>query len=196
MAACAATKGQSKNPLWHSLRYGRITASVVYEASRATDENKSLKCKILGAAKVALTDALKRGKLIEDDVCKEASGQLKMPFETTGLLISHESPHFAASPDGKYKDVLLEIKCPSKTKTVQYYISRDGRITPKVRAQLQLQMWIFGCANGILAVADPEFEKNSKISFVQDSFDFDFIKAICEKAQLYWIKQIFPILIS
>nr|CAI5839137.1 unnamed protein product [Callosobruchus analis] len=32
--ACQATVEQSQNTLWHQLRYGRITASRIYEASR------------------------------------------------------------------------------------------------------------------------------------------------------------------
>lgn len=63
-AACSQTADQSDNPLWHSLRYGRLTASVIHEASRAK-ESASLKAKIMGATKVPLTFAINRGRNLE-----------------------------------------------------------------------------------------------------------------------------------
>jgi hypothetical protein len=60
-------QNQSANPLWHTLRYSRITASTLHEIAHAQD-NVNLKCKILGANKIPLTDAIDRGKRIEDDM--------------------------------------------------------------------------------------------------------------------------------
>lgn len=189
------TKDQSSTPLWHSLRYGRITASILYESGKATMANESLKLKILGAAKVPLTDALKRGKLIEDLVRQEASKQLKIPFATAGFNVCAKWPHFGGSPDGISEDYVLEIKCPSKESTIEKYF-KNGAITAKTRAQLQFQMYLYRKAQGILAVADPQFEENKKIRFVLDNYDYEFISSLAENADNYWAEKIFPLLIS
>lgn len=118
-----------------------------------------------------------------------------MNFQRTGLLVSAESPNIAASPDGICDDTVLEIKCPFKETSVATYL-QNGIIQPKVRAQLQLQMWLFERPKGILCVADPKFEENGKIIFVHDEFDYDFIYNIIADANNFWIKHVLPVLIS
>jgi len=58
--ACHKTVTQGKSILWFTLRYGRISGSTLYELSRAT--NESVIDKIMGASKVPLTYAIKRGR--------------------------------------------------------------------------------------------------------------------------------------
>lgn len=60
--ATVATKEQSKSAMWHELRYGRITASKIYEASRCSTDG-SLVESIFGASKFIPTAAMQRGLL-------------------------------------------------------------------------------------------------------------------------------------
>lgn len=56
----------------------------------------------------------------------------------SGFLIN---PHFLnidASPDGISTNYVVEIKCPLKTKTVQNYMSADGKLKTKLKEQVQL----------------------------------------------------------
>ena len=165
--ACKKTVEQRKSKLWFSLRYGRISGSTLYELSRAKD-NDSVIDKVMGASKVPLTKAIKRGKDLEEDVFKEVCKQMEVQFRHSGMLVSHEMPHFGVSPDGVSEDHILEIKCPEKEKNMKYYI-QNGSIVAKVRAQMQLEMFIFKKKRGVLAIADPKFENNKKISFYHDA---------------------------
>ena len=72
-----ATKSQSKNVLWFELRYGRVTASNLYEAAHCRTVDGSLVDSILGASKVPITDAIQRGKDLEDEVLTEVEKLLK-----------------------------------------------------------------------------------------------------------------------
>lgn len=57
-----ATKEQADCPLWHELRYGRITASKIYEMAHCKTENGSLVEHIMGGYSFKETIAIKRGK--------------------------------------------------------------------------------------------------------------------------------------
>lgn len=194
MEVCQKTVAQSKSPLWYSMRYGRISGSTLYELSRAVD-NETVIDKILGASKVPLTNAIKRGRDLESDVFEEVGKTLKMKFNHTGFLVSYEMPHFGVSPDGVGEEYVLEIKCPEKEKNKLYYV-KNGQIVPNVRAQIQLSMYLFNRKKGILALADPNFAKNRKIELFYDCLDENFLKEVCTKAENYWSEKIFPLLIK
>lgn len=72
------TTNQANNVLWFELRYGRITASKIYELSRCKKGDGVLVKQILGCRKIKLTSAMERGKLLEKDVSRTKS----TPFET------------------------------------------------------------------------------------------------------------------
>lgn len=59
-----ATKEQADCPLWHELRYGRITASKIFEIAHCKTENGSLVEHIMGGYSFKETIAIKRGKRI------------------------------------------------------------------------------------------------------------------------------------
>lgn len=118
-----------------------------------------------------------------------------MNFEKRGFLIPETAPHFGASPDGVDGDTVLEIKCPSKDSSVAYY-TINGLIPDKVRAQLLLQIWIFHRPKGILAIADPNFEHNKKITFLRITFDKEYVTQLCMAAENWWARNIYPTLIS
>lgn len=162
--------------------------------SRAVD-NETVIDKIMGASKVPLTDAIKRGKDLECEVFEEACQQMNVEFRNAGFLVSHEMPHFGVSPDGISEEYVLEIKCPAKERTKVNYV-KNGHIVPKVRAQMQLSMLLFKKKKGVLALADPNFATNKKIELFYDNFDEDFLTEVCSKAEEYWSQKIFPLLIK
>ena len=149
----------------------------------------------MGASKVPLTDAIKRGRDLESEVFDEVCKILKVKFQHAGFLISHEMPHVGVSPDGISEESILEIKCPEKEKNKVYYV-KDGMIVPKVRAQMQLSMLLFNKKKGILALADPNFVESKKIELFHDSFDENFLNEIFTNAEKYWLEEIFPLLIE
>lgn len=67
------TRDQYKNSLWYELRYGRITASRVYEVSRCQKSDGSLISLIMGG-KIPDTPAVKRGRNLEDEVRGSIAG--------------------------------------------------------------------------------------------------------------------------
>jgi len=61
---------------------------------------------------------MKGGKLLEKKVLQTVEKRTKINFKATGLLITPGHPLLGASPDGISEQYVLEIKCPSKEKTV------------------------------------------------------------------------------
>ena len=64
---------------------------------------------------------------------------------------------------------MIEVKCPTTTKTVRRYVTETGAVAVKVQAQLQLQMIAAGAERGILCVADPLFKSNGEITVIKIS---------------------------
>jgi len=120
---------------------------------------------------------------------------MKVQFQNAGFLVSDEMPHFGVSLDGISDEYVLEIKCPAKERTKVNYIKK-GRIVPKVWAQIQLSMLLFKKKKGVLPLADPGFTTNWKIGLFYDTFDDDFLREVCTKAEEYWYETIFPLLIK
>lgn len=56
--------------MWFKLRYGRITASKIYELSRCKKGDGVLVKQILVNSKIKLTSVLERGKLLEKHISK------------------------------------------------------------------------------------------------------------------------------
>ena len=114
-SAFRATAGQSQSRHWHLLRYGRVSASNIYQASRSKAEGGGvLKELILGGTELHLTAAMKRGKDLEKKVLKVVKKKLKLQVEDCGVQLSPEYPEFGASPDGLTEDKVIEIKCPKR----------------------------------------------------------------------------------
>ncbi|KAI4463230.1 hypothetical protein MML48_4g00000647 [Holotrichia oblita] len=65
------TLDQSDCPLWHELRYTRITALKAYEAAHSHSFDGSLVEVIIGASKLKETEPLKRGRSLEKDVWRK-----------------------------------------------------------------------------------------------------------------------------
>lgn len=61
------TREQSDSSIWREMRYGRITASIVHAVSRCQTNDGALVAQIFGA-RIPDTNAMKRGKVLEDKV--------------------------------------------------------------------------------------------------------------------------------
>lgn len=72
---------QSEDSLWFQLRYGRITASKVYEMSVCKKSNGSLVNQIIGAAKKFTSIATTRGNKLEIFVLAEVEKKLKTKIQ-------------------------------------------------------------------------------------------------------------------
>lgn len=193
--ACIMTTEQSDSKLWHDLRYARVTASKIYEFAKCKTAPGSLIESVTGGIKIKETNAMKRGKLLEKKVLQTVEKLTNINFKATGLLISPGHPLLGASPDGISEQYVLEIKCPSKEKTVCLYI-KNGEIVNKCKAQIQLQMHLFGKQKGIFCVADPFFETNGKVSLLYVDYDQEFTENLIEAAEAFWKENIFPFLLS
>lgn len=187
------TKNQKDDTLWHELRFGRITASNVYEASRCQTPDGNLIHRIIGAAKVYNTIQMQRGRKLEELVIAEIQKKLKLKIEKSGLLLLPSLPMLGASPDGIGLDYIVEIKCPSSEKTIKNYLQK-GQISEKVKGQINLQMLASGMKKGLFCVADPNFEKNKQFQYLWIEYDESFTCDMIEQAVNFWKQNVFPYL--
>ena len=162
------TRDQSHEPLWRVLRYGRITASIIYDIVHRRTAGNSLVERVMGATSPFMSKAMSRGIRIEPKVRIAAQAELGQRIKR-GLHISADNPIFAASPDGIGDDFVVEIKCPMYDRTVALYV-KNGVASMKCFYQLQWQMFVCKKEMGYLVVADPKFETNKKIQLVTVPF--------------------------
>ena len=132
------TKSQSTCLLWHELRFGRITASILYPVSKCKTVDGSLVEKIMGA-RIADTPEMRRGRNLEPLVLKSVEKLVKRKIKKSGLILLSEFPIFGVSPDGISDTHAFEFRCPKKIVTFKKYFVQD-KIAPQYRAQVQFQM--------------------------------------------------------
>lgn len=184
------TRDQNNSFLWHELRYGRITASILYEATRCKTTDGSLVFKILGAHKKFDTEAMERGRRLEKLVIKEAEKKFKKKLIPTGFYLIQQFPVIGASPDAREDDFVVEVKCPSEEKSIKNFLL-NGKITPQYHAQIQLQMFAAGTQKGLFCVADPKFEENKIFYHDWINFDSNYVDALLKKSINFWKKNVF-----
>lgn len=184
------TKQQRDSLLWHELRYGRITASTLYEASHCKTKDGSFVQRLLGASKKFDSKEMRRGRDLEKVIIKEIENQINKKLKESDFILRSDFPIFGASPDAMGDDFVVEVKCPSSEKTVTQYISH-GNITAKYKAQIHLQMLAAKTKKGLFCVADPDFEKNKKINLIWVNFDLDFIFKLIDKSMNFWEENVF-----
>ena len=195
------TKDQKDSPLWHHVRFGRVTASRLFDVAHCRTVGGSLVESILGASKFTGTAATKRGLALEGEVLAQVEGLLGVTCSKAGLRVSRDWPMFGASPDaivllpnGKVEAV-MEVKCPISAQTVDRYLHPvTGQIMPKYRAQLQLQMLLAGCQSGYFCVAAPDFETSRSVKVTKDELCHSFLVPLMERAQVFWYRAVFPML--
>lgn len=91
----------------------------------------------------------------------------------------------AASPDGVIKDAVIEIKCPTKAKTKNSYL-KNGVITDKCKAQVQLQMYATGVKQCYFYVADSNFEVTKDVEIILVTYDNDYVNNLIKKLTFFW----------
>lgn len=187
------TRHQHQTSFWYELRYGRVTASKCYEVSKCKTVDGSLVAAILGA-RTPLTSAMKRGQKLEEKVRKTVEKKLGHKIEKCGLSISETYPMIAGSPDGIYKkSTLVEIKCPTSVKTLTNYI-KDGAVTKKYMAQVQMQMFCAKAEKSFFCVASSDFETSNDVSIVEVQYDRKVVQELLDKIVPFWKNNIYPIL--
>ena len=76
------------------------------------------------------------------------------------------------------RDTSSEVKRSTVSKAVNRYVNESGAMTPKVRAQLQLQMGAACADKGILCVDNPSFESSDGIIIVDGELGRQFIEPL------------------
>lgn len=185
---------QSEDSLWFELRYGRITASKVYEMAVCKKSSGSLVNQIIGVAKKFNTLAINRGKRLEKAVIKQVKKKLKANIRSCGFTILNKYGIIGASPDGMTDDAVVEVKCPISNKTFQRYINKNNEISKKYLAQINLQMLATNTVKGYFCVAHPDFETTNECTIIELSHDAEFIQNIIENAISFWKSNVFPVL--
>lgn len=191
--AALETRKQSECPLWHELRYARITASKAYEAAHCKIFDGSLTDTIMGASKVKDTHAMKRGKLLEKEVIKTVEKVKKIKICRSGLILSPLNPIMGASSDGESSDYTIEVKCPTSRKNFSRYINKNN-ITAKYMAQVQMQMHLSNKTKTLFCVAHSDFELTKNVTILEVKQDEELIKTLVERCEIFWCNAIYPIL--
>lgn len=186
------TLAQSESNLWHQLRFGRVTASKAHEASRCNTLDGSLVETILGANKLKDTAAIERGRKLEKYVRAEIEKKKNLKIKLCGFTTSAENPIMGASPDGITEEHVIEIKCPSSEKATKNYM-KDGKLSEKCNAQMQMQMYFLKKKKGLFCVASHDFEQTKNISISETHFDLNMCKELIQKCNSFWTNAIFPI---
>lgn len=120
----------------------------------------------------------------------------KMQFRRCGLFLDPRFPIFGASPDAISDDFVVEIKCPVSPQSSLNYLNARGELTPKCKAQVQLQMKLSGRKKALFCVALPDFEKSKKVKIVTVLYDERFVSNHMEKAKTFWKSSIGKLLLS
>lgn len=190
--AVVSTKDQAKSALWYELRYGRITASKIYEAAHCKKLDGCCVNQILGVAKLPETSAMSRGKKLEAQVIRCIERKFEVELNFIGLKLNPKFPIFGASPDAICEEYVVEVKCPQSQKTFNNYLTKDKSITAKYKGQVQLQMFLLNRKKCLFCVADPEFESNSNFFFTWVEYDEDYTLSIMNAAECFWRHNIYP----
>ena len=130
------------------MRFGRLTASNIYEASRCQTPEGSLVNRIIGIAKSYESKYMKRGTELEPQVISETEKMLNCKIERSGLHIIPSLPMLGASPDGICSEFIVEVKCPCSEKNIDHYLC-NGEISNKCKGQMNLQMLATGKKKGL-----------------------------------------------
>lgn len=107
---------------WHSLRYGRITGTMVGKLMSGTNRQQCLD-EIMGISRPVydeyILQCMEYGNTYEPIARKFLSELLEVEIEEWGIIISKQNPRFGASLDGYIQKLhcSVEIKCPQYIKS-------------------------------------------------------------------------------
>lgn len=111
-------------------------------------------------------------------------------IKESGLILNKCFPLFGASPDGISDDFVVEIKCPISQKTMKNYI-KDGEVTKKYMAQIQLQMLFAEKKKGLFCIAHEDFEVSNNVDIYTVHYNDHFVSDLMDKSLLFWKKSVF-----
>ncbi|KAI4458066.1 hypothetical protein MML48_7g00018168 [Holotrichia oblita] len=186
------SKEQSNSSEWYELRFGRITASRLYDVVRSKRKEGYLPELIMGASRPFDTSAMSRGRQLEPLVLAEVKKLKKIKLNKPGFLLNRKYPIFGATPDGIFEDYCVEVKCPSKEKTVSSYV-KDGQIITKYYMQIQMQMYFAHKMKGLFCVAAPDFETTKVVDIYNIKIDKEKCEEYFNSAENYWIDVIYTL---
>ncbi|KAF5280212.1 hypothetical protein FQA39_LY05346 [Lamprigera yunnana] len=186
------TREQHHNNLWFELRYGRITASRAYEFSRCKKYDGTLIALIMGGS-IPDTAAMKRGRILENEVRKTVSMEFGKKIKMCGLMLSSEYLMIAGSPYEICEDSIIEIKCPISAKTYQNYI-KNGKPTEKFNTQMQMQIYLTGLQKGYFCVADNNYSANKKVEIICLTFNETYMHNFLKLIGDLWKEKVYPVL--
>ncbi|KAF5293378.1 hypothetical protein FQA39_LY02863 [Lamprigera yunnana] len=172
------------------LKYKEKCSSRAYEFSRCNKNDGTLIALIMGGS-IPDTAAMKRGRILENEVRKTVSMELGKKIKKCGLMLSSEYLMIAGSPDGICEDSIIEIKCPTSAKTYQNYV-KNGKPTEKFNTQMQ--MYLTGLQKGYFCVADNNYSTNKKVEIIcvtfNETYMHNFLKLIAD----LWKEKVYPVL--
>ncbi|KAG5309968.1 SETMR methyltransferase, partial [Pseudoatta argentina] len=116
--------------IWYSIRYDRVTASRLYEAAHCKTFNGTFVQQIIGASQIFESQAMQRGKKLEKEVLIEIGKITRLLFKDCGLVLLPSFPVLGALPNAIGDDIIVEVKCPSSTKTFDNFLP-NGKINEK-----------------------------------------------------------------
>lgn len=185
------TRAQVGSPSWHELRFGRVSASKLFDFAHCKTADGTLVESIIGAYKIKDTKFMKRGRLLEKEVLGCVTEKLRTKFTSCGFFTLPMHPIFGASPDAISTEYVVEIKCPSSNKTMLNYI-RDNNICDKFKAQINLQMLCARKKKGLFCVASPDFEDTKNVTIIPVQYDEEFLNGLIAPAHENWKQFVFP----
>jgi YqaJ-like viral recombinase domain len=125
-----------------------------------------------------------RGRAMESAVLSVVSKKYGISVARCGLILEPSMPIFGSSPDGLAEEYVIEGKCPTKKKTIVHYL-RSGLPSPKVNAQIQLQMHFAQKKKELLCVAYPDFETSGHVDIVVIQYDPKYVTDMIIKATIF-----------
>lgn len=188
------TKLQSESKIWIEMRYGRITASRIYEVAHCKTERGTLVEQIIGASKIMETEAMQKGKELEKKVLNVLQQRIQVKLTDCGLLLDPEFPVIGASPDAIGPDFVVEIKCSTTSKAELKYVTAEKKICNRYLAQIQLQMFMSKVKKGYFCMARHNFEISHDVIILPVKYNEEFIMNLISESIEFWKKNIFPIL--
>ena len=123
-----ATRGQSGNPRWHAERCLRLHASKFGRICKSRDHQK-LASQLVTYQRIN-APALRHGQRYESHAIRAFEAKHDVAVQHSGIVVSHERPYIAGSPDCLLSDCVVEVKCP--------YSAKDDVITPETVPYLYL----------------------------------------------------------
>lgn len=94
---------------------------------------------IIGAAKVFDNKYMRQGRGLEKKMLSTVMQNCGFKYRKSGLTLLPQFPVLGASRDAIGVDFIMETKCLAKETSILNYL-KDGNISEKCKAQIQLQM--------------------------------------------------------